>query len=129
MNMLSRRTPIRVVIGILILAFAVFGWGLQYKLSLYEPDSVSTQIPHAKLLSPKERPVSTIDLNSVLPASPQPKLAIFPIFLIAAIVLGSHFVVSSWSWSVAKGIDSCRQRRANSNYFSFRPPPVLLPAN
>jgi len=128
--MLTRRTPIRVVIGVLVLVFAVFGWGLQYKRSLYDPpNSVSTQIPHAKLLSPKERPVSSINLDSVLPASPQSELAISPIFLIAAIMLGSLFVRLYWSWNVPKGIDSRRQRRANSNYFSFRPPPVLLPAN
>jgi hypothetical protein len=111
------------------LAFAVFGWGLQYKQSLYKPDSVSNKIPHAKLLSPKERPVSSIRLDSVRPALPQPKLVIFPAFLIAAIVLVSHLVMSLWLLNVAKGIDSRLQRRASSIYFSFRPPPVLLPAN
>ena len=128
--MLTRRTPIRVVIGVLVLAFAVFGWGVQYKRSLYDPpDSVSTRIPHAKLLSPKERPVSSVNLGSVLPASPKSELAILPIFLIYVIVFGSLFVMSSRSWDMPKGIDSSKQRRANSNYFSFRPPPVLLLAN
>ena len=34
------------------LAFCVFSWGLQYKLSLYDPpQAVSHEIPQAKLLS------------------------------------------------------------------------------
>jgi len=34
------------------LALAVFAWGLQYKLSLYDPpQAASHQMPHAKLLS------------------------------------------------------------------------------
>src|ERR1039458_5292856 len=38
------------------LAFCVFAWGLQYKLSLYDPPQTSShQIPKAKLLSRDEQ--------------------------------------------------------------------------
>src|ERR1035437_7135880 len=38
------------------LAFCVFAWGLQYKLSLYDPpQTASHQIPKAKLLSRDEQ--------------------------------------------------------------------------
>ena len=42
-----------------MLSMAVFGWGLQYKLSLYKgKDSISHLAPEAKLLSQKERPAT-----------------------------------------------------------------------
>lgn len=42
------------------LAFCVFMWGLQYKLSLYDsPGAASHQIPRAKLLSKNEQSGST----------------------------------------------------------------------
>ena len=38
------------------LAISVFAWGLQYKLSLYDPPhSTSHEIPEAKLLSRNEQ--------------------------------------------------------------------------
>jgi hypothetical protein len=44
----------------LMLSMAVFGWGLQYKLSLYKgKDHISHTAPEAKLLSQKERPMAT----------------------------------------------------------------------
>ena len=43
---------------------AVFGWGLQYKLSLYQgKDSISHLAPEAKLLSQKERPTAAQAAN------------------------------------------------------------------
>ena len=42
------------------LAFCVFGWGLQYKLSLYDPpQAVSHEIPQAKLISKDEQSLTT----------------------------------------------------------------------
>ena len=53
----NRRRAILLPIGLLMLSMAVFGWGLQYKLSLYQgKDSISHLAPVAKLLSQKERP-------------------------------------------------------------------------
>lgn len=127
----NRRTPIRVVIGIIFLVFAIFGWGMQYKRSLYDaPGSVSTHMPHAKLLSQKERPVSSHDVGSERAASPLPQSSIFnPIFLIAAVILGSHLAISFWMRTVTGDDDSRQQRCAHTVFFSFRPPPALLSSN
>lgn len=54
-----------IVISILLLALAVFGWGLHSKLSLYHLRASETT-PIAKLLSERERPTDTVehcDLN------------------------------------------------------------------
>ncbi len=60
----TRRRTILLPMGLLMLALAVFGWGLQYKLSLYQSkDSVSHLAPAAKLLSQKERPVASQSVN------------------------------------------------------------------
>jgi len=40
---------------VLVLAIAVFAWGLHYKLSLYNPEARRSGSPEAKLLSPRER--------------------------------------------------------------------------
>jgi len=43
--------------ALLFLALSVFAWGLQYKLSLYDPpQSLARQVPIAKLLSKDEQP-------------------------------------------------------------------------
>jgi hypothetical protein len=126
----TKKCRTSIVMGIVFLALAVFGWGVKYKISLYDPPgSVSTHMSHAKLLSQKERPVSSGDLDPVRPPLLQPQSSIFyPTFLIAAIVLGLHFTVWLWVLTRATDDDPYRQRSSNSIYFSFRPPPVLLPS-
>jgi hypothetical protein len=53
----SHRRAVLLPMGLLFLSMAVFGWGLQYKLSLYQgKDSITHLAPVAKLLSQKERP-------------------------------------------------------------------------
>ena len=45
----------RLSLTFLSLALCVFAWGLQYKLSLYDPpQAASHQVPQAKLLSKNE---------------------------------------------------------------------------
>jgi hypothetical protein len=124
------RTSIRIVLGIIFLALAVFGWGVKYKISLYDPPgSISTHMSHAKLLSQKERPAPSSDLDLVRPPLLPPQSSIlFPTFLVAAIVLGSSITISLTMLREATDDDSRRQRRSNSIYFSFRPPPALLPS-
>jgi len=116
--------------GIVFLAFAVFGWGVRYKISLYDPPgSVSTHMSQAKLLSQKERPVSSSNLDPVRPPLLQPQSSIaYPTVLMAALVLGSYFTVLLWMLTEATDHGSYRQRGSNSIYFSFRPPPALLPS-
>lgn len=56
-----RRLPAFFVI--LMLTFAVSSWGLQYKLSLYHTPGVHHSVPEAKLLSQKERPTSSSQME------------------------------------------------------------------
>lgn len=130
MNRTSRRVPPLSAMGIFLLACAVFGWGLQYKISLYcQADEQSVSIPHAKLLSERERPVSSLDGASISPSSTQPQSsAFYPLFLIVTLMLGLCLAADIWlrNSRVAEAIPL--QRRAHSNFFSFRPPPVPLPS-
>lgn len=124
------RTSIRVVIGVVFLALAVFGWGVKYKISLYDPPgSISTHMSHAKLLSQKERPVSPKSLDLVRPPLLEAQSSnSYPSFFVASIVLVLCCTASIWMLTRAKDADSHRQRCTfNSIYFSFRPPPALSP--
>jgi hypothetical protein len=49
-----------------MLGFAVFLWGVQYKLSLYCSEATQRTIPAAKLLSETEQPISGTQLNRFL---------------------------------------------------------------
>jgi hypothetical protein len=70
-------------IGFLMLCMAVFGWGLQYKLSLYKgKNSVSHLAPVAKLLSQKERAAGG-QAFAQLPTRP-----VWPVFLIVTLAFG-----------------------------------------
>ena len=50
----------------LLLALAVSVWGLHYKLSLYRPAALRARGPAAKLLSQKERPTASAQLEQNL---------------------------------------------------------------
>ena len=112
------------------LAFAVFFWGLHYKLSLYRSNTAQHCSPEAKLLSQKERPVSFNRLGSVRSVSPQPQSSTFFFtFLIAAVAIGSYPDISLGTQLVTTDDDSRQQCRATARCFSSRPPPASLPSN
>jgi hypothetical protein len=124
-------TSIRVVMGIVFLALAVFGWGVKYKTSLYDPPgSISSHMSHAKLLSQKERPVSSNNSDLVRPSLVEAQPSFFyPAFSIAAIVLVLCCTASIRMLSRAQDIDPYRRRCSfNSIYFFFRPPPASSPS-
>lgn len=52
----STRSHLAIGVSVLLLALAVFGWGLRSKLSLYHVARASEATPIAKLLSERERP-------------------------------------------------------------------------
>jgi hypothetical protein len=52
----SGKNRLAICVSVLLLAFAVFGWGLRSKLSLYHIARASEATPIAKLLSERERP-------------------------------------------------------------------------
>jgi hypothetical protein len=117
------------LIGIFVLAIAVFGWGLQYKLSLYSKSgNPSRSVAQAKLLSQKERsaastrldPVDDADLDRQVLASDPPLFA-------AAILLSTFVTVFLWFRVDAVRGHASHQRLAASDFFAFRPPPSFLP--
>jgi hypothetical protein len=111
-------------LSLLVLSAAVFGWGLQYKLSLYQGNkSISHQIPEAKLLSQKERPAVGQTLN----ASPteRPTFALLPLFLVVTVSSGlfranTRYVRTGSVERSRPPLPPCLQA------IFLRPPPVLL---
>jgi len=124
-----RRSYTLNVMGMLLLAVAVFAWGLHYKMSLYNTSNgLTASVPHAKLLSEKERPEP--DVASIRPESTQDRSPVsYTIFLFASIIcsLVAAVTIQIRSQFLDKG--SHQQRFAALDFFSFRPPPVLLPSN
>ena len=115
-------------LGVLMLAFAVFGWGLHYKLSLYDRSGSScSQAPDAKLLSEKERPPEPRSLAFDTPRSLQLLSSVFPSLLLLCIAarrfrLNSRFRIQN----VLADREHFRLFLAASIFFSFRPPPASL---
>jgi len=130
LDITSRCTYTIRAVGILIVAFAVFGWGLHYKMSLYaSPSSHSTAVPHAKLLSQKERPPASTEAGSTrLESRRQPSSIFYPAVVLAAIVAGLPIAVPQ-RMLTRPTVWNARQRQiATTNFFSFRPPPVPNPS-
>lgn len=119
----------RIPLLLLGLTVAVFTWGLQYKLSLYDPpQAVTRKMPSAKLLSADEQAaISASQLSSL--ASP-PEKTIRTIF--TSILLLFVLKLTSPSLQPAARMESLTASRtwlwrrfANMNAFFFLPPPSL----
>lgn len=110
------------MVAIAMLAFAVFSWGVQYKLSLYNP---STHMSSAKLLSQRERP-ATFEATKLAAdplVSPEP-ITLFALAMGAAIAglcfLKPVFLLRA-TWHQA-----LLPKQPDQTFFFFRPPPFLL---
>jgi hypothetical protein len=115
------------------LALSVFTWGLQYKLSLYDPPQASShQMPAAKLLSRDEQALAT---NSSLISAikfygikfcVRAASTIFPLFALCFSLLW-HLLYAPGSIRRQLAADPARRLRsyASLTAFFFRPPPVL----
>ena len=119
----NRRRAVFLPLGLLMLSLAVFGWGLQYKLSLYQgKGSIAHLTPEAKLLSQKERPAAAQALDAR-----SPELAAFPLF--AALLLVA--VASVLRQAAARYLRTGSMERSRPprppcvQAIFFRPPPVL----
>jgi hypothetical protein len=110
----------------IVLATCVFLWGLQYKLSLYEPpQSPSHSVPVAKLLSRNE--LSSTSENSGYTQAKSPTkvlLAAFNALPLMSLILCAMCVPES-GWR--KWVESPSQQLQQGILESFfvRPPPVL----
>lgn len=108
------------------LALCIFSWGLQYKLSLYDPPAAIThQIPKAKLLANEELPRFAEGLRHLgdLPA--------------ARVIVHGHFTVLLFLLTFGVLVQSAAALREQSSFVSrhtrdlfssaifVRPPPVL----
>ncbi|MHB1021482.1 MAG: hypothetical protein ACYC46_10410 [Acidobacteriaceae bacterium] len=111
--------------GLLYLSFAVFAWGLGYKLALYKHVDGSTKLPEAKLLIVSEH-TPKIDPSVLKATSPSASLSFASFLFLAALFLSSnvgaelrvlflrlHFA-SAWK----------HRRFLFLNPLFFRPPPV-----
>src|ERR1700761_7171528 len=121
----NQRVSVFTVFATLFLAFAVFGWGTGYKLSLYDPPgSPSTIIPAAKLLSQKERPSTAKVVAQLVPATPVAKTTnYYPAVVYVAFIFTLRLLISTWI-RVTTQHDLIAQRSAHASFFSFRPPPA-----
>jgi len=115
------------MLAFLGLTFCVFAWGLEYKLSLYDPPQTdSHQIPKAKLLSRDEQS-STANSPLVVRTKTSTKIiytapaTVFLILLLAAGLLNP---------AASKRVEQLGHKllnlhRAILNTLFVRPPPVL----
>ncbi len=128
-NRLSKSRPFNLLgmLALLGLAFCVFAWGLEYKLSLYDPpQTASHQIPKAKLLSRDEQSstaehplvIRSKTFTSVIYTAPT---AVFLILLLAISLLNPPATTR-----VEKRANRLLHlHRAILNTLFVRPPPVL----
>jgi hypothetical protein len=116
------------ILGFCLVAFAVFVWGLAYKLSLYDPpQAASHQMVAAKLLSNRERPETAraefqeASNTGQLTTSLLTVCALLPLFL--PLLLADK---AQPSWTLLRAANS-RKRPcfADIPHHFFRPPPSL----
>jgi hypothetical protein len=119
-NSAGNRRAVLLPLGLLMLSLAVFGWGLQYKLSLYQSkNSIAHLTPEAKLLSQKERPATAQALVARTPQVP-----VFAAFVFVA-------VASLLRQAAARYVRTGSMERSRPSRppcllaVFFRPPPVL----
>lgn len=129
LHSLRKSRPIRHFGNLLFLGLAVcvFTWGLQYKLSLYDPpQAASHQIPHAKLLSKNEQSgttesqleAGTRTLSRVIYAVPAAA------FMLLLLVLCAPDLQATGQRE-ERARDSWHLRRALLNILAVRPPPIF----
>lgn len=106
------------LLSIVMLAFAVFGWGVRYKVSLYNP---AAHMSAAKLLSQRERPATfeTIKLAAHPLIDPGPVVW----FAIAIGAVLAEFSLSRILLLISVGDRVQQIRQIGQTFFFFRPPP------
>jgi len=110
------------IVAVAMLAFAVFSWGVRYKLSLYNP---ATHMSAAKLLSQRERP-ATVE-SAKLASDPIINLEPVTFFALAMGVMlaGLWSLKPVFSPRITRDLVTLL-RQPDQIFFFFRPPPVLF---
>lgn len=122
----SSRTSFVAVFATLLLAFAIFGWGTQYKLSLYKQSGkLHGSVPHAKFLSQRERASGAQEADAQRTASLTQGVSVYPaVFAAVALsILSLRLIAQFWVMFVVTD-KSLRKKAVGSTFFSFRPPPA-----
>jgi hypothetical protein len=122
---LSRRKSLRgLAFSLVLLGICVFGWGLRYKLSLYDPPhAVSHRMPEAKLLSGKECGEFTV-IHVRPPAKTNLPLALSSLALVVVVLTGSGLWAGAHPFGAAHAALSRRSPQSVPLLsFSIRPPP------
>jgi hypothetical protein len=118
----ARRVSHSTLITLSLIIIGILVWGLQYKLSLYDPPvSPSRTIAQAKLLSPNERPDS---LRTIAQLRPQVLPLLFLTFLITAVCLGIR-LMQLVRLKASASQDARYTCDRVSCFFFFRPPPAF----
>ncbi len=119
----GRRSLRACAFGLILLGVCIFAWGLNYKLSLYDPPHApSHRIPVAKLLYGEKRTtLPELDLRHVTDLS---RLLPFSLLALAGFtLLSARFFTGSARWGfVPGGADSPPEFAVNEPVLS-RPPP------
>lgn len=109
------------------LAFCLFAWGLQYKLSLYDPpQAASHHIPTAKLLSKNELSRSTE--SPMVVRTRTSTRVVYTIPTVIAFILLPVFSILNLPSFQAQHCSSClwHLRRGHLRTHFVRPPPLLV---
>ncbi len=108
-------------LGIVALSCAIFAWGLQYKLSLYDAHPTNS-IPVAKLVTGRGDAQSLIQQTvqtKIKPAFPELQFDLL-VLLCGLSLLGLHLFLYPRSVRI-----SLRPQRVSLVRFAFRPPPFI----
>ncbi|HEV2279518.1 MAG TPA: hypothetical protein VGS02_15155 [Acidobacteriaceae bacterium] len=111
-------------VGLVLLGFCVFAWGLRYKLSLYDPPhSVARHMPEAKLVAGKERtPAPAVNLRQ--PSNPILPLAFSSVALLFFVLRTPRFQPGSAGFRDLVPLPR-RATGAFSPALAVRPPPFV----
>ena len=110
------------MLAVVMLAFAVFSWGVQYKLSLYNP---ATHMSSAKLLSQRERPATfeatKLAADPLVNHGPVTSFALVIGVMLAGLCRLTPALSQRDAWPQVQ-----LPRKPNQTFFFFRPPPFLF---
>ena len=110
------------IVTIAMLVFAVFSWGVRYKLSLYNP---AAHMSAAKLLSQRERP-ATFEATKLV-ADPLIHSGPITLFALAASAMLAGLCTLKPAFFLRNaGHQTQLPKQPSQTFFFFRPPPVIF---